>query len=164
MKRVASGMFAVLGCAALVTLSAQTPPPSETQQTPPSSAKQGPPSADAENKVSVTGCLERAKESASPTGTSGAGASSETTKFVLNNVTSSPSGAATTGTAGSARATASSYRLDGDDSKLTPHVGHKIQISGTVENRASAMGASASASAPKLKVESVTMLASSCTP
>ena len=28
--------------------------------------------------------------------------------------------------------TATSYRLDADDAKLTPHVGHKVEITGTV--------------------------------
>jgi hypothetical protein len=112
----------------------------------------------------VTGCLERASGSASsPTGTSGAaGASSSSAKFVLNNASSGSSSSAsspgTAGTAGAASKSASagsSYQLDGDDSKLTPHVGHKVEISGTVEG---------SAGAKKLKVDAVKMIASSCTP
>jgi hypothetical protein len=174
MKRVPSCMFAALACAAVVTVSAQTPP-SEPQT--PATAKQGPSSMDAQNKVTVTGCLERAKESASPTGTSGAAAAGDTAKFMLNNVTASPSASATAGTSasgtsasgtagtsGSARATASSYRLDAEDAKLTAHVGHKVTISGTVENRASATGATMSASAPKLKVDTVTHVSPTCTP
>jgi len=62
------------------------------------------------------------------------------------------------------------YRLDSDDSKLTPHVGHKVTIMGTVEpassstsSSSSSASSSASASnAPKLKVDTVTMVASSC--
>ena len=162
MKRVVP--FALLACVAAVTLSAQTPPPSETPQTPSAAAKQSPSSADRENKVTVTGCLERAKPAASPTGTSGAATASDTTKFVLNNVTASPAAAETAGTTGSARPVASSYRLDADETKLTAHVGHKVSITGSVENRVSAMGAEKSASAPKLKVESVTHIAPSCTP
>ena len=161
MKRVVS--CAVLACVAAVTLSAQTPPPSETPQTPSAAAKQTPSSA--ENKVTVTGCLERSKPTAaSPTGTSGAATASDTTKFVLNNVTASPAAAETAGTSGSARPVATSYRLDADETKLTAHVGHKVSITGSVENRMSAMGAEKSASAPKLKVESVTHIAPSCTP
>ena len=162
MKKVLSGVFALLACA---TLSAQTPPPPTEQPT----AKQSSPSMDTANKVTVTGCLERAKESASPTGTSGAAASADTTKFVLNNVTAGSAASATAGTTGaaasaSARPTASSYKLDADDAKLTAHVGHKVTISGTVENRASATGAAMSASAPKLKVDTVTHVSPSCTP
>jgi hypothetical protein len=63
---------------------------------------------------------------------------------------------------------ATSYRLDADESKLTPHVGHKVEVTGTVEEQASsspAGGAGASASmsgGPKLKVDTVKMIASSC--
>jgi hypothetical protein len=63
-----------------------------------------------------------------------------------------------------------SYQLDADDSQLTPHVGHKVEISGTVEggssssrtSTSSTATASSSASQPKLKVDSVRMIASSC--
>jgi hypothetical protein len=68
---------------------------------------------------------------------------------------------------------AASYRLDADESKLTPHVGHKVEITGTIDRDAAAprtstsgsSGASTSArtSAPKLKVEEIKMIASSCT-
>jgi hypothetical protein len=158
MKRVRSGLFAVLASSMVVAaLSAQTPPPPSADQ-PTARAKA------ADDKVTVTGCLERAKETASATATGTAGsaaASASTNKFVLNNVTSSPSA---TGTAGASATTASSYRLDGDDSKLTPHVGHKVEITGTVAKEASATGATMGASAPRLKVEDVKMLDKACTP
>jgi hypothetical protein len=166
MKRVLSSTFAVLACAGVVSLSAQTPPPSSEQPSP--TAKQ--PSMESANKVTVTGCLERAKaDSSAPTGTTGAAAAADTAKFVLNNVTSGAGASATAGTSGatasaSTRPTASSYKLDADDAKLTAHVGHKVTISGTVENRASATGAAMSASAPKLKVETVTHVSPTCTP
>jgi hypothetical protein len=116
-----------------------------------------------------------------PTGTSGA-ASSATEKFILSNAMSSDSSksaGATTGTSGTtasstkASATASSYRLDADDSKLTAHVGHKVEVTGTIESDSSTAAASASgstsgtsasatSSAPKLKVDSVKMIASTC--
>jgi hypothetical protein len=154
MKRVRSGLFAVLASAMAINLSAQTPPTAADQP----SAR---PSTD--DKVTVTGCLERSKESASPTGTTGTAAgASASSKFMLNNVTSTPSATGTAGTTGAA--TASSYRLDGEDSKLTPHVGHKIEITGTVAKEASATGTAMSASAPKLKVEDVKMISDSCTP
>ncbi len=146
MKGIRSGMFTVLACATAVSLSAQTTPPSGAPSQP---------SASAPNKIAVTGCLERAKETGSPTGTSGAAADS--TKFVLNNVTPA---ASATGTSGSAQAPASSYRLDAADSKLTPHVGHKVEISGTVEP----MSAASATGAPKLRVDALKMIAPSCTP
>lgn len=145
MKGTVLGTFAVT-IATAVALSAQaTPPPAEQTQ---------PAGASAKNKITVSGCLERSKDSASPTGTSGAasGAAMDSSKFVLNNVTPG----ATAGTSGSA-SIASSYKLDGDDSKLTPHIGHKVEITGNVDERASASPGGA-----KLKVDSVKMVAASC--
>ena len=153
MKGTRSGLFAVLACATAVTLSAQTPP-APAEQSQPSSGMQK------KDSVTVTGCLERSKDSASPTGTTGAGSTEmkDTTKFTLNNVTPA-SATGTAGTSGSA-STASSYRIDGDDAKLTPHVGHKVEITGTVDSRSAGAGAGS----PKLKVDSVKMVAASCTP
>jgi hypothetical protein len=142
-----------------VGLAAQTPPPSSQSPTTPRSSD--------DKKITVTGCIQKAEPSATATGTSGAASASEA-KFVLNNVSSGAGASATAGTAGSTR-TAPSYRLDAADSKLSPHVGHKVEISGTVEKEggststATSMPSSASA-APKLKVDTVKMISSSCTP
>ena len=58
----------------------------------------------------------------------------------------------------------SGYRLDADESKLTPHVGHKVEISGTIENPGSTSAAADDvfSSAPRLKVVSIRTLAASC--
>jgi hypothetical protein len=171
MKRTLPGALAAIACAATIGLSAQTPPAGG--QTPPASGAQTPStsaSSQSANKVTVTGCLEKASGSAaSPTGTSGAAGASSSAKFVLNNVSSGGSSSSTAGTAGTAGASssssksmASSYQLDGEDSKLSPHVGHKVEISGTVDKSGSSASTSAS-SAAKLKVDSVKMIASSCT-
>lgn len=149
MKRIQSGVFAAIACAAAVSLSAQTP-------TTPPAADQTQPSYGAADKITVTGCVERAKPSDAPTGTSGA--ATDTTKFVLNNVAASATAPETAGTSGSKAEIASSYRLDAEDSKLSPHLGHKIEVTGIVEEKA--MGATAA----KLKVDSVKMIAATCTP
>jgi hypothetical protein len=163
MKRTLSGALAVFACA-LVTVSAQTPPAGDAQ-TPPTTG-----TAAAANSVTVTGCLARA-EAPAPTGTAGTatGAAMDTTKFVLKTAGSAaPAANAPAGTTGTAKAsTASSYRLDAADAKLSPHVGHQIEVTGTVEKMqagaAAEAGAAASApTAPKLKVESVKMIAASC--
>jgi hypothetical protein len=71
------------------------------------------------------------------------------------------------GTAGASASVAKTYRLDAAESMISPHVGHKVEITGTVEDQpapasaATAAGASAVA-APKLKAESVKMLAATC--
>jgi hypothetical protein len=77
----------------------------------------------------------------------------------------------TTGTTGTAPTTpvASSYRLSADDAKLTAHVGHKVEISGTLDkasktspDSSASSSSMPSASSPTLKVETIKMIAPSC--
>ena len=120
----------------------------------------------AAKKITVSGCVAKAEAAQTPTGTAGAAGASASTKaakFVLNDA--AMAGSATAGTAGApATAIASEYKLDGDDAKLTPHVGHKVEITGTVEEAKGGTQAPAAsaANAPTLKVESVKMVAPSC--
>ena len=55
---------------------------------------------------------------------------------------------------------ASVYRLDGDQSQLAIHVGHTLEIAGSVSAGASA--GRGNANAPVLKVESLTYISKSC--
>ena len=130
-------------------------------------APQTPSKSAAAKAITVTGCVAKAQQA--PTGTAGAAGAAATekeTKFVLSGATITPS--ATAGTAGapapSTTAVASEYRLDADDAKLTPHVGHKVEITGTVDEPKGATQAPAAsaANAPKLKVDNVKMVATSC--
>jgi len=122
--------------------------------------------ASASKPITVTGCIQKAAQV--PTGTSGTAASASATKeplFVLANAAISATGA--TGTSGAnppVSAVASEYRLDADEAKLTPHVGHKVEITGTPEPvaRATQPPAASAANAPKLKVDSVKMIAATC--
>jgi hypothetical protein len=131
----------------------------------PSSAQSSP--SQSGKSVTVTGCVEKAE--AMPTGTTGGGeatGASAEPKFMLTKASvDTTATAGTTGTtAPPTTAIASEYRLDSDEAKLTPHVGHKVEITGTVEqptNTEQRSPASA-ANAPTLKVESVKMLASTC--
>ncbi|SRR5258708_119884 len=129
----------------------------QTSQTPTTSG--------AAKSITVSGCIQRASEG--PTGTSGtAGATSASEpKFLLTSA--SLGGSSATGTSGSvpsSTAVASEYRLDADDAKLTPHVGHKVEVTGTVEPPTSPTQAptASAANAPKLKVDNVKMIASTC--
>ena len=152
MKRVG---LALLISAAIVSVSL-------TAQTTPSSSNA--------NKVTVTGCVQRAI-SESPTGTSGvAGAAKPDTQFILANASAGTATAGTSGTttpATSAMPTAPRYRLDdAEQAKIAPHVGHRVEISGTIDDASSPSatpGATSTATpAPKLKVDAIKMLASSC--
>jgi hypothetical protein len=148
-------------CAAIVLgvsvglLAQETPAP----QTPSKSA--------AAKTITVSGCVGKAE--AAPTGTAGApgaaASAKDTTKFVLSKAEIAPSATGTAGaTAPAATAIASEYRLDGDDAKLSPHVGHKVEITGTVDDAKGMTQppAASAANAPKLKVDNVKMVAPSC--
>jgi hypothetical protein len=143
-------MFAAVACALTVSVSAQTTSPT---------GGASPPTFGMDKKVTITGCLERSQESVATND-----------RFVLNNIVpNAPAIAGTAGTSGWEKAPkATSYRLNAEDSKLSPHVGHKLEITGTVEDRpmsaVGTAGASGSATeAPKFKVEAIKMIASSCT-
>ena len=155
MKRV--GLALLISAAVVsVSLGAQTTPSSSNA-----------------NKVTVTGCVQRAI-SESPTGTSGvAGAAKPDTQFVLANASAGTATAGTSGTttpATSAMPTAPRYRLDdAEQAKIAPHVGHRVEISGTIDDASHASSpsgtpgaTSTAAPAPKLKVDSIKMLSSSC--
>jgi len=135
-------------------------------QDPPSS--QTPSQSASAKTITVTGCVHRAQPEA-PTGTTGTRettASSSEIKFVLANASLSQSG--TTGTSGTtapaATAISSEYRLDTDESKLSPHVGHKVEVTGTVEqpSRTEQKPPASAANAPTLKVDNVKMVSTTC--
>jgi hypothetical protein len=60
------------------------------------------------------------------------------------------------------------YQLEGDEKAISPHLNHQVEITGTVEGGASARpsaeagAAGAAAGGPMLKVESVKMVAATC--
>ena len=57
----------------------------------------------------------------------------------------------------------STYRLDGDADQLRLHVGHTLEIAGTITPAAGARGASnGSAAPPTLKVQSITYISTTC--
>jgi len=153
-KRVWSGVLASIFCGTVAVAAAQDP---STAQSGAASGK----------SMTVSGCIQKAEPSAGATGTAGSTAASDTTKFVLKNVSSAAAGAAgtagTAGTAGSAAgAMVSEYRLDADDAKLSPHVGHKVEITGTVDKSSSGAASTAATASPKLKVDSVKMVSATC--
>ncbi len=159
-KQILSGVLASFVCSAVAVAAAQDP------QTQPSGAS----GAASAKTMTVTGCIARAETpAAGATGTSGTSAADQP-KFVLKNVSSSPASSSTAGTAGTAGTssstgpTASEYGLVGTDAKLSPHVGHKVEITGTAAKPASAgqSSASSAAASPQLKVDNVKMISTTC--
>ena len=201
--KIATTTLAAFACAAIVSAQApQTPQNPDRSQAPVQRAPETK-SAPAGGTVSVTGCIERAPSPTpgSSVGTTGAtGVGANDARFMLTRVMKPAGSAASSSTAA---APATSYRLDADDSKLTGHVGHKVEITGTLIDRSSSTTPNSSATpnaanpapntgatpnnadpapnaanpnaasaapnpsrsndAPRLKVESVKMIAASCT-
>jgi hypothetical protein len=135
---------------AAAALAAQTTAATPQQQTPPKTPE----------KITISGCVERADQMTSA-GASTLGTTVDSLSFVLVDV---PSGA--TGTSGvkgnNSSATDKGYRLDADVAKLNPHVGHKVEISGYVDEPAATNGAANSVNGPKVKVETIKMIAETC--
>ncbi len=113
-----------------------------------------------DDRVTVTGCVERADEMA--------GSAATTTVDSLTFVLIKPQVQKPTGTSGTLDANPAArsdrmYRLDGKQEELNPHVGHKVEVSGTVaETPTAPAGATSSTNAPRLKVESIRMVDSIC--
>lgn len=114
-----------------------------------------------ENRVTVTGCVERADQMAGNTAT--------TTVDSLSFVLIKPQADKPTGTSGATTATPDRtasdrmYRLDGKLEDLNPHVGQKVEIAGTVVDAPTApAGATSSTNAPRLKVETVRVVDATC--
>jgi hypothetical protein len=151
--RVWSGTCAAMTFGVVAVVSAQNPSSSQTS-TPQTRSSQN-----SSRSVTVTGCLQNASNSA--TGTTGTASSSRTASaggYLLMNATMGSSAA----TAGAG----TQYRLDADESKLSPHVGHKVEVTGTIDESSSSAAGSATSTAamssPRLKVDSVKMVSSTC--
>ena len=117
--------------------------------------------------ITLTGCVERADQVT----TSGTSATTvDSLSFVLTHATKGGSADArpdAVGTSGAANAAPGRmYRLDADVPTLNPHVGHKVEVSGTLAAPAATAPAATDPpspeSAPKLKITSVKMLAETC--
>jgi hypothetical protein len=134
-----------------------------------------------QKKVTVLGCIERADQVMSRENLA---TTVDSLDFVLMKA-DKPDAAQPTGTAGANAAPADkekgfgiAYRLEGDIDTINPHVGHRVEVVGSVAAAAPQggpgttgavgtagrvpAGADVPADAPVLKVESVKMIASTC--
>ena len=181
---LAAGVFAAtVAVAAQEPSTSQNPAPSPSTSQAPATPTTNPPTTSQapaasapqsnERRITVAGCLQAAPPS--PTGTSGSAASTPAAttdsaarpeaasgdpKFVLANAVSSPADKAATASDSPAPRT---YRLIANESALTPHVGKKLELTGTIDDQVSSATSSA-ASAPRLRVEAGKVVAEACTP
>src|SRR4051812_11702836 len=133
------------------------------------------PSQQATGTVTVTGCVERSTAAVAdgtgattPGTTAGLGPDS---KYLLSGVTQqTASGGAGDSREAGVLVDSRTYRLDdADEGKVSDHVGHTVQITGTIEEQrkrevgtSGSPPSSADMVAPKLKVGSIRMLSASC--
>jgi opacity protein-like surface antigen len=119
------------------------------------------------NNIVVQGCVEPSVNavSSTPDALKAGGSVSTATAFILTTDSKDDKPVGTSGSSASA-AIAPTYQLSVEDSKLIPHVGHKVEITGTVSNSRSSSAAATSGGglppAPTLKVENVKMIAETC--
>src|SRR5581483_3371144 len=168
-----AGTCGAMVAAAAVAVMAQTQTPPAPQSTSASS-----------DQITITGCLRAAAPDTAATGTAGAtgtsgaaGATAATdadAKFVLTNATVGAAAPATppsseTSAAGSAAGAAAgsqatadhgqTYRLVANPASLSPHVGKKLELTGTLVNPSGAPSSATSAASgsaanePSLRVE-----------
>jgi hypothetical protein len=158
-------MIAAAFCSAAITAAAQT-------------AGGAPAKTGAPEKVRLTGCIERADQlmgNGSTTGTS-----VDSMDLVLMKARPASEGqtanadAKATGTSGGSTGVGKMYRLSADTVKANPHVGHQVEISGSIQTAGPgvAPGAPAApaadksnpsaADAPMLKVDSLRMISETC--
>jgi hypothetical protein len=126
---------------------------------------QSPANGPAPAEITVTGCVERADQVAASTT---AAATVDSLTFMLihaeNGTADRQQPTGTSGAGGAAKG--SSYRLDADVSTLNPHVGHKVEVTGTVDAPTSPSATSTEptspSNAPRLKVAHVKMVSETC--
>lgn len=117
--------------------------------------------------ITLTGCVERADQM---TGAVTVGTTVDSMSFVLIHAAKGTAAdqrpAGTSGAAADAKG--SIYRLDADVSKLNPHVGHKVEVTGTLDpatatpSAANAAAPPSAETAPRLKVDQVKMVSETC--
>jgi hypothetical protein len=150
--------FAMLVCASLAAQATQSTTPSAS----------APSASAAANSVVVQGCIQPSVNTVSATpdavGTSGRSVSTATA-FILTDAMK-PTG--TSGSSATPSAVEPTYQLSVEDSKLIPHVGHVVEITGTLvspdpSSSTAAASAKGAPAAPTLKVENVKMIKETCT-
>jgi siroheme synthase len=127
-------------------------------------------SASAGSKVTVTGCVERADQ-LNGTGTTSQSLDTDSQSFMLIRAAHETEKSGAAGKTGKSStmpsmANGNRYRLDGMKSTLSPHVGHEVEINGTMSapasSSASGIDKTSPAGVPTLKIDTIKMIAETC--
>jgi len=138
--------------ALFATAFAQTPTSPQSSRAVPSS-------------VTLTGCVDRADDVQGSTGA--AAADVDSLSFVLTHAVKGAGAelkSDAVGTSGRAvePVKGATYRLDAPVEKLNSHVGHKVEVTGTLDAGAAPASGDATRPAPRLKVATVKMIDETC--
>jgi hypothetical protein len=180
MKRTAL-MAAAIACATTFGALAQSPSTTTASST-------------TDDKITLSGCLQDNSHSSSTTASTstaststasgqsgyvlitGATPAADTTATTAGSTTSSTTATGTSGRMPSSSArSGATYVLEGRDSELKNHIGHRVEVTGTIDNKGGSDTTSSAAtttsgsastrmsdSAKTLKVASIRMLGSDC--
>jgi hypothetical protein len=148
--RAAMSTAVAFGCS--LALHAQTPTSAQSNRAIP-------------GEITITGCVERADQVAAATT---AASTVDSLTFMLihaqKGTAADPQPAGTSGTKEDAKG--SSYRLEGELSTLNPHVGHKVEVTGTLEaataQTSESVEPASPLNAPRLKVDHVKLVSETC--
>jgi hypothetical protein len=155
-KPIWAGTCAAFFAIASIAMSAQNPQSNSTPQGRSEST---------DRRVTVTGCLEAAPQSATPAAAPAEPKSDQAGAakgFVLTNAAASADAPA------AGAAAPRTFRLVASEAALSPHAGKKVELTGTVQDsdsssRNSSAASAADSSAPQLVVESGKVVAAKCT-
>jgi hypothetical protein len=151
MKRTTLAICFTVVCSLALVLYAQAPPPAQTPPPAQAPAAQAPTSA--EKGMTLTGCLK---------------AGTEPDSFILTNISPAGSDTAQKTAPGELAKTDVSYKLSADSGvKLKDHVGHKVEVTGTLAGKGFTATPPASTEKPKaemanLKVTAIKHISPSC--
>lgn len=102
--------------------------------------------------------------------TAGGATSVAAPRFVLSSAATTASGEPNRSVVGTSGTVITTYQLDGDVATISPHLNHRVEITGRLQSSAASPTGAANAAAgstaagPTLRVESVRMLAETCDP
>lgn len=145
MKRTTLAICFTVVCSLALVLYAQAPPPAQTPPPAQPSAEKG--------STTLTGCLK---------------AGTEPDSFILTNISGAGSEAAQKTAPGELARADVSYKLTADSGvKLKDHVGHKVEVTGTLAGKGFTSTPPASTEKPKaemanLKVTAIKHISPSC--
>jgi hypothetical protein len=151
-----------------LTAKAQTPPPPSQPDRPRDTMAQS----DTQKEITLTGCVQKADQTSSPSSTSPSGSTpptsarsgSDDAKYILANASMGSGASGATGTAGStpsaSPAGGMTYKLKGEEDDLAKFVGQRVEVRGRLDDKMSSSGSTPSGSTPSASADKILKVSS----